>query len=49
MYNNTMNKKWKVAMQVMKKPRDFDALLDKIADNDHIELDNIDIKVYFSL
>ena len=26
-----------------------DALLDKMADKDHIKLDNIDIKVYVSL
>ena len=29
-----------------KNPRGFYALLDKMADNDHIKLDNIEIKVY---
>ena len=32
-----------------KKPRGIDALLDKMANNDHIKMDNIEIKVHVSL
>ncbi len=32
-----------------KTPRGFDSLLGKMADNDYIKLDNIEVKVYVSL
>ncbi len=31
------------------KPRGVDAVLNKMADNDHIKLDNIEIRVYIPL
>ncbi len=38
-----------MARKFNKKSGDFDAMLDKMAYNDHIQLDNMEIKVYVSL